>query len=504
MAQLKRTNVSAPPGSGKTRLATRLAVAAALRDGPQSVAAVTYTKAAALELQERMALALGIKDHSQRNLSRQIPYVGTLHSLAYRLLHIGKGQVAGEHLADFCGYVNIPPPRDRYASVDDLEGLWWGGLDASSTEIDSLLRVLASMRHTGRSIEDAYERIPMARQLVTNPGRMAWLAQEYNLWKHEHDYLDFEDMLEQGCTVPIPCKTIINDEVQDQSLLMWRVVNAWAEGGRCEHFWALGDGFQSLYQWAGASPDLFFSQPGEWFHLPVSHRLGNDSAQYARAILQRAGYESVPEWRGVGGQPVDGTTFYLARTHALVGLFEGELQRDGTPYKSLRGSSPWSSRAGQAFRACRLVERTGWVMPADALKNVVKQIRLPLPRRAKAAVEGMGGEVSWPEELFGGLTPTKAADYFQHSDYFQRVEAVHGAEAIFEKPKISVSTIHGAKGREADRVILADSWAQLPARMLANEEGRLAEACVAYVACTRHRASLEIKDDFPGHLYPLP
>jgi superfamily I DNA/RNA helicase len=102
---------------------------------------------------------------------------------------------------------------------------------------------------------------------------------------------------------------------------------------------------------------------------------------------------------------------------------------------------------------------------------------------------------------FGNLD-YRIAD-LSHYEYFQWIERHDGEIALFRKPKLLLGTIHASKGLEADHVTLCESWATRPAANLMTGQGQ-AEACVAYVACSRHRVSLTIEPAVSGTPYPFP
>jgi len=78
-----------PPGTGKTTRLTQIALQAVNVIGPGRLGAVTYTRAAATELKLRLAASLGLRvpespQASRRVLEANIPWVGSIHSLAYK------------------------------------------------------------------------------------------------------------------------------------------------------------------------------------------------------------------------------------------------------------------------------------------------------------------------------------------------------------------------------------------------------------------------------------
>lgn len=471
------------------------------RYGPENVAVVSFTKTAAAEIQNRLAEAAGIKNRTQGNLRKVFPKVGTLHSLAYRLLGVQQKQMANEHFSEFADYVRIAAPKRKFdKSPEYADAYWWMG-DNIATEAEAMLSSIAASRHQGISVEEAFDQLPVVKQLQTSSGRIAWLAKQYMMWLHEADLMDFESLLEEGLKVPLRAKALYLDEAQDLSKLQWSCGNAWAE--HTDKFIAAGDPWQAVFRFQGASPELFLSQPGAWRTLPVSHRLNQQGVEFARSILWKGGYPGVlAEWRGAGGEPRDDTTFYLGRTHLLVSQWESQLQARGEPYLGLSGWSPYTSKAADAYRALRAVEERGSV-PAEQLKKIVAELPAGLlPRGAKAWADRTSGDVDWPADW---PALQVCAERLQYYHYFRRIEKNQGPRGMFANPKIFTGTGHSAKGAEADRCFVASSWAFRPAREQAGSvQGMKNEALVAYVMASRARLGTEIVEGFDGQRYPWP
>ncbi len=69
----------AGPGSGKTRMMVAKIARLVLQCGPENIMAVTFTKASASEMKNRLASAYGA------DIANQVK-IGTFHAIAYRQL----------------------------------------------------------------------------------------------------------------------------------------------------------------------------------------------------------------------------------------------------------------------------------------------------------------------------------------------------------------------------------------------------------------------------------
>jgi len=497
-----------PPGTGKTRKLTDLAIRAAARYGPERVAALTYTRAAAGELKVRIAQALGIPlppdpFERSRKLGNYLPWVGTIHALAYKLM--GRPPVLKR--ADLTEFMGGTPPPD-YPEPEYAEGYEWTELGRDETE--QALALYAMARHRLVPLKEAYDIMPWgpAGPQVT-PERAEKIVQQYEDFKAAKSRIDFEDMLLQGGSERPPVDVILADEVQDNSPLLWCVQDAWAEGLL---YVMAGDPYQALYIWSGATPRLFIDHPGTLVPLGDSHRLTAASAARAQRVLRDAGFgerEWLGTWTGRSdGEGRDSTEFWLARTGRLLRAVQHDLEDQGIPYGYLRGGGPLERKESRAYRTILMLREQGSA-PVGMLKLLGDEMdRGWLPHGEKARLERItkadptteldtqSVEATWGtrvEELHLALS---------HGRYYQRIHKRYGIGPFIQPSATLVGTIHASKGREADTVHLVESWGSLPYKAIYNGQHE-SEACVAYVALTRHRAQLVMEPASEGTPYPF-
>lgn len=458
------------------------------RIGPERVGYVSFTRTAAEEARQRAAQSLGLR---HTNLKAKLPHVGTIHSLCYRLLGVSTLQMVNRsRLAEFADLFDASAPKSGFEYVpEELDAPYM--LVEGKDDLAGMQLLASTAAHRMISLEEALEVIPQEYVDQIGPERLVLLAQQYARWKKERNYLDFDDLLVMGANVELPVSCLIADEVQDNSPLLWHVIDRWSRKIRLVI--CAGDPFQSIYIFNGADPSLFLRRPGRWVHLDVTHRFGQEGTEYARRVLRTAfntdEMQGLDAWQGVGGEARDQTRLCLARTNNLLKFFEAEFQRDGTPYARRGRKSPLEKPEADAYRTGLLLQQ-GEVVPASKLLALAQSGLKSNMRPIKALGDK---EVDRTEaEVILGRPLAYVMDYLPYADYFERIVRRYGPGGMLEPPKTTLSTIHGAKGREADEVTLLESWGYIPGRALSDPQARRAETCVAYVGSTRHRTKLEV------------
>lgn len=492
------TKVYGPPGTGKTSWLLDTLDRELSTTPPTRVAFLSFTRKARAEAQHRAGL---------RWPGVELPYVRTLHSVCYAELGLRRGDlVDGFALREF----------------GELTGLSFGDADADfSLDYPVIFRdntgaeLLAEshlMRARKMKLTEAYSWYTGSVPLNI----YEWFIEAYEDWKKRRLLLDFTDLLIRFVArgKPLPVDVLIVDEAQDLSPLQWDVVHVMA--GSAARVYLAGDDDQAIYEWAGASAQAFVATPADnWVTLPMSYRLPTEIAAFVQKLGQRISHRQPKSWTGAreGGEiivtalPFDQLdprvdTLVLYRSHYVASAIERQLVLTGTPFDGRR--SPLRHRhvirAIETWLSLQRGETASWaeihnlttMMPTRLLPAGLAERSRSLARTDEQAQDHeLPLELAWPLAL-------TAAPSVHH---LEQIVAQHGLTGLY-MPKIKLTTIHGAKGGEADRVIVLPD---VSARTLnAYREDPDQEHRVFYVAASRARRELVIATPVTTSFYDFP
>ncbi|WP_406332720.1 ATP-dependent helicase [Streptomyces sp. NBC_00203] len=304
--------VLAGPGTGKTTTLVESVAARIARDGdPERVLVLTFSRRAAVELRDRMALRIG---------AARAPQATTFHSFCYALVRAHQdSDLFVEPMRLLSGPEQDVAVRELLAGQPDLERLglahvrWPDELRACLTTrgfADEVRAVLARSRELGLS-PDALD--AFARRI----GRPDWGAAAAFLAEYL-DVLDMQGVLDYAELVhravllarrpgvaerlAAQYDAVYVDEYQDTDPAQVRLLRALAGGGRT--LVAFGDPDQSIYAFRGADvngilefPDAFPRADGRRAPVEVlrtSRRSGAALLAATRLLTQRMPLTRLP------------------------------------------------------------------------------------------------------------------------------------------------------------------------------------------------------------------
>ncbi len=394
---------------------------------------LSFSKAAALETASRLPEGMQVK-------------ASTIHSLMFNHMNMSRAaMVDGKKLAEFGKEAGFPFKGSEDGSDEAQEG-------------DDYATVIAFSNNRRMPLYEAYDRF----QQPGTRHRFAMFVEAYKNWKSTYGYMDFDDLLMRflASDHQIDCPPVVAlDEAQDCSPLQWAVINKICSNG-AKTVYIAGDDDQAIFEWNGADPHgmvAFTEETGGTFEvLDRSYRVparvlrfvnGWVLPQFKRrhpkefAAANREG--TLDRWGDLWNMNFNrlakGGALILVRDRFRMDEVKRMLNREMIPYNVLGGGSPWTNRIAQELRK--------------------------------------GGKPDIPA----------------HWQVFYRL-AVKGG--YMDQPvNLTLSTIHQAKGREADTVVMD---LQLSTRALANLYlDRDAELRVMYVGLTRAAVNLHICGENP-------
>ena len=538
------------PGSGKTTaLLDRVEQLLEEDDDVEvrDILVVSYTRAAAAEIRERLAERLDMTPRALRG------NVSTMHAKAYDLLNLSRGDVVGENdKEEFCEEFGI-----EYE--DEYEGS--RRRSARSTTLGN--KVIATsqwLQRTSRDVSDWYD-VPFQwdDEEVRLPPDIDENAQTGNkytpTWPSDDDRLDipeairgwrtykgdnglvgFADMLErvqQRSLLPNVDYLVI-DEFQDITTLQYQVYEEWRP--HMKRVLIAGDDDQVVYAWQGADPDLLLDEGvDDDVILPNSYRLPSrilnvvnrevnhiekrqdkdleprKEGGSVEAVQHPSMLDVVRNVRGTVEETEDDTVMVLFRARYQMFQFIDEFIGEGIPFQCLTDQRMWTDRLQQYVDAIEALDNDEPVdgLQARRLADMLADSAFgtgerddffdELDEREEAAdvedIVNLEIEAETVREYAPfAPDPRSAADMLRKVTNFQ--ERTVGAYFTgdyrgMDSSRVRLGTIHSAKGREADHVFVGTD---------------LTEKVVEQMAATVEQNGQTVPGDgeFTKHTSPVP
>lgn len=552
VSDLKVLRAIGGAGTGKTRLMIGTAEKALARPevggNPFAIGFSSFTRAARSEAAGRAAEAWGMRKEELE----QHGWFRTAHSVAYRQLGISKGEVLGGSKADDQWISEALDSSVSFCIDDDAEGgvgIYTGDpVAAAALNYWSLARsMVVPLRQIAEAAYEFVDDAPPADEVIRR-------IELYEAAKRLDNRTDFTDMLSrfvgvrnEPATGPefvtpegaVPDGVVgwIFDEAQDASRLLDLACRRLVTGDSCRWAWLVGDPFQVLYSWAGASSEFFMGwEATRQEIMPKSYRCAKPILQLGERCLQQL---SKGYWdRGILPADHDGEviesgnyeddlsdltpdqeTLVIARTNRHVSKIATILDEVGVPYRRVKAKQGaynrdigmaglWKLQNGEPATA------EEWTQAIDLLPSAT----------VKKAAEGgqekrwlaMGAKSQWtrggkdrfdllfPEDLEAvGATEhlrEKIAsggwsDLVDGGSRWQKAAKRWGL-GIVSSPRIRIGTIHSAKGMEADNVIILSSVGRRVRDSAERSDERAdEERRIEYVAVTRAKRKLIVAHD---------
>ena len=458
-----------PPGTGKTTtLLTEVEKELDHGTPPDRIGFVTFTKKGATEAIERACKRFKLQ-------AKQLPYFRTLHSLCYRALQVRSGDLLiGKAFFEFADHAGIKVTGRSWSDDGLLTGFEMGD---RALFMENLARI---------------RQVSLREQYTQSNDGMNWnyvdrVARTLSEFKMSRGLMDYTDLLQQFVAEDrdVGLDKLFVDEAQDLSALQWGVVSLL--GRTCDRVVVAGDDDQAIYRWAGADVEHLITMEGTVRVLGQSYRCPPAIQQLSDKVIGGVAHRRPKKWkpkpggRGTVEQErafsevdiaADGSVLVLARNvYVLREQVEPALRAEGVVYEMAGKSSidPDMIRAAASWEDLRKGEpitlgEARCMYQFIGTNTGVKRGFKTLPK--------YGDDDSEPVSLTdliqtGGLLvdPNKvwhdALDKLPNDDMSYMLAARRRGERLKGgTPRVRLSTIHSAKGGEADHVVLMKEMAK--------------------------------------------
>ncbi len=278
--------ILAGPGSGKTFVIVRRLVRL-IENGvdPSKILVITFTKAAAIEMQIRF---LKLTDSSYPEVS-----FGTFHSVFFQIIRNNSSKDSNIQIASY--KLRIEIIRDILSMLKSSSKITNDEYDDGIEQVDGILSEISRIKNLGINPSECLESICLRNVFPE-------IFADYNRRLKEFSQIDFDDMIVRCYELLIKnpavqkfyqekFKYILIDEYQDINPMQYKVVGLLL--GEEKNMFAVGDDDQSIYGFRGSRPEImlefmdsFKDHGAKMINLDINYRCGEKIVSSALRVIE--------------------------------------------------------------------------------------------------------------------------------------------------------------------------------------------------------------------------
>jgi DNA helicase-2/ATP-dependent DNA helicase PcrA len=345
---------------------------------------------------------------------------------------------------------------------------------------------------------------------------------DYERRKADQGYVDFEDLIEMSVRlfdadagaleqVRDRYRSFTVDEYQDVNLLQQTLLDRWL--GERDELCAVGDDYQSIYAFTGASPEHLLSMPERFpgatvVRLEENYRSTPEVLEFANRLVPRlGGAEKVLRATRPGGEAPVTRSFGEAEDEAA---FIVERMRDlhagGTAYEEMALLIRTNARSAdfeEALTDAEIPSQGAALLSRDGARQLLKALRgsgasvselrrLALEQGMLEVIPDKLGEreVTRQNDLARLVRLAKEFGEGTVAEFIAQLEERFGSNS---GKGVHLLTYHRAKGLEFDAVFLPRlEERELPSKLSKTDAAIAEERRLLYVGLTRAKRHLTV------------
>ena len=491
-----KTIILGPPGTGKTTTLLNL-VDEFIQQGvrPKQIGYFSFTKKAATEAASRAAIKFELDTDNDLENFR------TLHSYAFKMLGMTKEKMmSASDYKEFGEKCGIPIKTAKFSTED--------GTFNSDNEY---LTIINTARVRQMDLLEYYD----SRQNILDieRGTLYLISEELKRYKSEKRLKDFTDLLQDFIDKKIKSKfeVLFIDEAQDLSLLQWKMVKQiWQN---VDKTYIAGDDDQAIFKWAGADVDHFIalkSEVDDIKTLDQSYRIpAGPIHELSQRIIHKVQNRFDKNYQPRGEEGIlrrysDVTQVDMSEGNWLVLASANHFLDDIKELCELRGWY-YQYKGSNSVKLKLLLALQNWetwrkggTLTHIEIKNIYECLGANVSEGFRSGKLFKSEEKYTLQECkdkYGLLTDKVWYESFEGLDtitenYIRNMRA--NGERINKNPRIIMSTIHGAKGGEADKVLILQDLTNAALETFSYDPDELHR--LYYTGTTRTKKELHIVD----------